>query len=136
MDQRAARWRRRDFLASLTFCYEAGPTGYGLFRWIGDLGHQCIAVAPSLIPMKAGDRAKTIRRNGENLAKLLRAGELAAVWVPDAQHEAMRDLVWAREAAAQDQMRKRQQVTSFLLRHGFTFPRKKKWGATHGALAH
>jgi transposase len=61
----------------------------------------------------------------------LRAGELTAVWVPDARHEAMRDLVRAREAAAQDQTRKRQQVTSFLLRDGRTFPRKTTWGATH-----
>jgi transposase len=67
----------------------------------------------------------------ENLAKLLRAGELTAVWVPDARHEAMRDLVRAREAAAQDQTRKGQQVTSFLLRHGRIFPRTKTWGATH-----
>lgn len=115
----------------MTFCYEAGPTGYGLFRWICDLGHECIVVAPSLIPMKAGDRVKTNRRDAENLAKLLRAGELTAVWVPDARHEAMRDLVRAREAAAQDQTRKRQQVTSFLLRHGRIYPRKKTWGATH-----
>ncbi len=64
----------------MTFCYEAGPTGYGLFRWICDLGHECIVVAPSLIPMKAGDRVKTNRRDAENLAKLLRAGELTAVW--------------------------------------------------------
>src|SRR5689334_5751586 len=115
----------------ITFCYEAGPTGYGLFRSITDLGHECIVVAPSLIPMKAGDRVKTIRRDAESLAKLLRAGELTAVWVPDIRHEAMRDLVRAREAAAQDRTRKRQQVTSFLLRHGRVFPRKKTWGATH-----
>lgn len=115
----------------MTFCYEAGPTGYGLYRWITDLGHDCIVVAPSLIPMKAGDRVKTNRRDAESLAKLLRAGELTAVWVPDTRHEAMRDLVRSREAAAQDQTRKRQQVTSFLLRHGRVFPRKTTWGATH-----
>ena len=115
----------------LTFCYEAGPTGYGLFRWITDLGHECIVVAPSLIPSKPGDRVKTNRRDAESLAKLLRAGELTAVWVPDEKHEAMRDLVRAREAAAQDLTRKRQQVTSFLLRHSRSYPRKKTWGATH-----
>jgi transposase len=115
----------------MTFCYEAGPTGYGLYRQIKDLGHECIVVAPSLIPMKASDRVKTNRRDAESLAKLLRAGELTAVWVPDARHEAMRDLVRAREAAAQDQTRKRQQVTSFLLRHGRSYPRKKTWGPTH-----
>ena len=88
-------------------------------------------VAPSLIPSKPGDRVKTNRRDAESLAKLLRAGELTAVWVPDAKHEAMRDLVRAREAAAQDLTRKRQQVTSFLLRHGRSYPRKTTWGATH-----
>jgi transposase len=115
----------------MIFCYEAGPTGYGLFRWITELGHECIVVAPSLIPSKPGDRVKTNRRDAESLAKLLRAGELTAVWVPDEKHEAMRDLVRAREAAAQDLTRKRQQVTAFLLRHGRTYPRKKTWGATH-----
>jgi transposase len=115
----------------IKFCYEAGPTGYGLFRRITDLGHDCIVVAPSLIPSRPGDRVKTNRRDAESLAKLLRAGELTAIWVPDARHEAMRDLVRAREAAAQDQTRKRQQVTSFLLRHGRSYPRKKTWGATH-----
>jgi transposase len=82
----------------LTFCYEAGPTGYGLFRLIKSLGHDCIVVAPSLIPSKPGDRVKTNRRDAVNLAKLLRAGELTAVWVPDERHEAMRDLVRARDA--------------------------------------
>jgi transposase len=116
---------------SMVFCYEAGPTGYGLYRLIEDLGHECIVVAPSLIPSKPGDRVKTNRRDAESLAKLLRAGELTAVWVPDPRHEAMRDLVRAREAAAQDQTRKRQQVTSFLLRYGRSYPRKKTWGPTH-----
>ena len=69
----AARYRR------LTFCYEAGPTGYGLQRLIESLGHACIVVAPSLIPKKAGDRVKTKRRDAEGLARLLRAGELTSV---------------------------------------------------------
>ena len=115
----------------LTFCYEAGPTGYGLHRWITGLGHDCIVVAPSLIPAKPGDHVKTNRRDAVNLAKLLRAGELTAVWVPDEKHEAMRDLVRARDAAANDLRGKRQQVTSFLLRHGRSYPRKKTWGPTH-----
>src|SRR4030081_4166468 len=75
-----------------------------------------LVVAPSLIPKKAGDRVKTNRRDAVNLAKLLRAGELTAVWVPDARHEAMRDLVRAREAAVDDLKSKRQQVLSLLLR--------------------
>lgn len=81
------------------FCYEAGPTGYGLYRLICSLGHECTVVAPSLIPRRPGDRVKTNRRDAVSLARLLRAGELAAVWVPDEGHEAMRDLVRARAAA-------------------------------------
>lgn len=65
------------------FCYEAGPTGYGLFRLIRSMGHECTVVAPSLIPRRLGDQVKTNRRDAIGLAKLLRAGELTAVWVPD-----------------------------------------------------
>ncbi len=83
-----------------TFCYEAGPTGYGLYRLIGEFGHECRVVAPSLIPRKPGDRVKTNRRDALSLARLLRAGELTSVWAPDERHEAMRDLVRARSAAA------------------------------------
>jgi transposase len=115
----------------LTFCYEAGPTGYGLYRHIKSLGHECIVVAPSLIPKKPGDRVKTNRRDALGLVKLLRAGELTAVWVPDERHEAMRDLSRARGAAVEDLRGKRQQVSSFLLRHGLHYPGKKTWSKTH-----
>ena len=116
----------------LTFCYEAGPTGYGLYRQIKSLGHACLVAAPSLIPTKPGDRVKTNRRDALSLAKLLRAGELTAVWVPDARHEAMRDLSRARGAAAEDLRRKRQQVSSFLLRHGLHYPAgRKTWSKSH-----
>lgn len=81
------------------FCYEAGPCGYGLHRQLTGLGHDCIVVAPSLIPMKAGDRVKTDRRDAVMLAKPHRADELTAVWVPDDAHEAMRDLIRARATA-------------------------------------
>jgi transposase len=101
----------------LRVCYEAGPTGYGLYRQILALGHECIVVAPSLIPKKAGDRIKTNRRDAVTLARLFRAGELTSVWVPDAVHEAVRDLVRARESVAADVRKKRQQLLSFLLRH-------------------
>src|SRR5262249_3866866 len=77
----------------LRFCYEAGPCGYGIQRQLSALGHECVVVAPSLIPKRAGDRVKTDRRDAASLARLHRAGELTAVWVPDAAHEAMRDLV-------------------------------------------
>ncbi len=105
----------------LHFCYEAGPTGYGLYRQVRALGHNCSVVAPSLIPKKSGERVKTNRRDAVTLARLFRAGELTSVWVPDAIHEAIRDLVRARETASQDLRRKRQQLLSFLLRHGRIF---------------
>jgi transposase len=115
----------------LTFCYEAGPTGYGLHRLIGELGHECRVVAPSLIPRKPGDRVKTNRRDALSLARLLRAGELTAVWAPDERHEATRDLVRARSAAAFDLRVKRQQTGAFLLRLGRVYPGKKTWGGAH-----
>ena len=111
----------------LHFCYEAGPTGYGLHRLITELGHPCMVVAPSLIPRKPGDRVKTNRRDAMALAKLLRADELTAVWVPDEGHEAMRDLVRARSAAVESLRVHRQQVSAFMLKHGRIYPRKKGW---------
>ena len=120
--------------ARLTFCYEAGPTGYGLYRQITRLGHDCLVVAPSLIPTKPGDRVKTNRRDALSLARLLRAGELTAVWVPDPRHEAMRDLTRTRGAAAEDLRRKRQQISSFLLRQGLHYPAERKtWTKAHTA---
>ena len=115
----------------LTFCYEAGPTGYGLHRLIESLGHDCPVVAPSLIPKKAGDRVKTNRRDAEGLARLLRAGELTMVWVPDERHESIRDLSRAREAAVDDLKSKRQQVSSLLLRLGLHYRGKTTWGKAH-----
>jgi len=116
----------------ITFCYEAGPTGYELQRHIKALGHECLVVAPSLIPKKPGDRVKTNRRDAVSLVKLLRAGELTAVWVPDRRHEAMRDLTRARETAVIDLRAKRQQVSAFLLRQGRWYPAgKKTWTKAH-----
>src|SRR5919204_1960600 len=97
--------------ARLTFCYEAGPTGYGLQRQIKSLGYECMVVAPSLIPKRPGDKVKTNRRDAVSLAKLLRADELTAVWVPDSHHEAMRDLTRSRETAMMDARVKRQQIS-------------------------
>jgi transposase len=115
----------------LHFCYEAGPTGYGLYRQIEALGHACLVVAPALIPKRPGERVKTNRRDAVTLARLHRAGELSGVWVPDAVHEAVRDLVRARAAAVDDLRRKRQQLLSFLLRHGRVYS-----GGDHWTLAH
>lgn len=102
----------------LAACYEAGPTGYVLYWLLTALGVRCDVVAPSLVPMKPGDRVKTDRRDAERLARCYRAGDLTPVWVPDAAHEALRDLVRAREAAKQDQLRARHRLSKFLLRHG------------------
>jgi transposase len=116
---------------SLHFCYEAGPCGYGLHRQLTALGHRCDVVAPSMIPLRPGDRIKTNRRDALTLARLHRAGELTPVWVPDAAHEAVRDLVRAREAAMLDLRMKRQQLTAFLLRHDRIFPGRKTWSRAH-----
>lgn len=115
----------------LHFCYEAGPTGYGLQRLIETLGYSCAVIAPSLIPNRPGDRVKTNRRDAERLARLLRAGELTEIWTPDPAHEAMRDLVRLRESAVRDRTRKRQEIRSFLLRHGRTYPGRKAWGTKY-----
>jgi transposase len=109
LDKLARRHRR------LAFCYEAGPTGYGLYRQIRALGHECHVVAPSMVPVRPGGHIKTDRRDATTLAALYRAGELTAIWVPDEAHEAMRDLVRARHAAMEAVRRARQQLLSFLL---------------------
>ena len=115
----------------LRACFEAGPTGYGLYHQIRELGHECLVVAPSLIPRRSGDRVKTNRRDAMTLARLFRAGELTGVWVPDGIHEAVRDLVRGRLAAAEDLRRKRQQLLSFLLRHGRIFTGGDHWTRAH-----
>jgi transposase len=102
----------------LRACYEAGPTGYVLYWQLTALGVKCEVVAPTLVPVKAGDRVKTDRRDATKLARSYRAGDLTPVWVPDEAHEALRDLVRAREAAKQDQLRARHRLSKFLLRHG------------------
>jgi transposase len=117
--------------AAVYFCYEAGPTGYGLYRQIRALGHDCVVVAPSLIPRRPGERVKTNRRDAQSLARLLRAGELTAVWVPDETHEAVRDLVRTRAIAIEDYRRKRQHISSFLLRHGRVYLSATTWKGRH-----
>ena len=103
---------------SLRVCYEAGPTGYVVYWQLTALGVPCEVVAPTLVPVKPGDRVKTDRCDALKLARSYRAGDLTPVWVPDAAHEALRDLVRAREAAKQDQLRARHRLGKFLLRHG------------------
>lgn len=116
---------------TLKACYEAGPTGYVLYWQLTQLGVNCEVIAPSLVPTKAGDRVKTDRRDAEKLARCHRAGELTAVWVPDASHEALRDLVRAREAAKKDQLKARHRLGKFLLRHGKRPEGVKAWTEKH-----
>jgi transposase len=116
---------------TLHVCFEAGPTGYGLHRQVQGLGHDCMVVAPALIPRRSGERVKTNRRDAITLARLCRAGELTGIWVPDDLHEAVRDLVRVRQVAAEDVRRKRQQLLSFLLRHGRIFTDTKHWTRAH-----
>ena len=116
----------------LLFCYEAGPCGYGLYRQLLELGHDCQVVAPSLIPRKPGDRIKTDRRDACKLARTLRSGDLTAVWVPDEEQEAMRDLTRARDDLKAQERKARQQLNAYVLRHGHTWPSNKtRWTQTH-----
>jgi transposase len=116
----------------LRVCYEAGPTGYVLYWQLSELGVKCEVVAPTLVPVKAGDRVKTDRRDAQKLARSYRAGDLAPVWVPDRAHEALRDLVRARLAAKRDQLRARHRLSKFLLRHGRRGPEgRTPWTAKH-----
>ena len=116
----------------LRVCYEAGPTGYALYWQLTQRGVPCEVVAPTLVPVKPGDRVKTDRRDAQKLARCYRAGDLTPVWVPDAAHEALRDLVRAREAAKRDQLRARQRVSKFLLRQGRRMPAQMTaWGSRH-----
>ncbi len=109
------------------FCYEAGPCGYEIYRRLSKAGYDCVVIAPSLIPKKAGDRVKTDRRDAVSLARLLRAGELTPIWVPDKEQEAMRDLTRAREDMKGMERTSRQRLGGFLLRHGKIYPGRSKW---------
>lgn len=116
----------------ISFCYEAGPCGYGIYRQITELGHHCSVVAPSLIPTKPGDRVKTDRRDCEGLSRLDRAGELTPVWVPDEEQEAMRDLTRAREDMKALERMTKQRLNAFLLRYGQIYAKgKSRWTQAH-----
>ena len=116
----------------LRVCYEAGPHGYGLYWQLTQLGAHCDVIAPTLIPTRSGDRVKTNRRDAEKLARCYRSGDLTAVWVPDAAHEALRDVVRARESAKKDQLRARHRLGKFLLRHGLRAAAShKSWTVRH-----
>lgn len=117
--------------AELRFCYEAGPHGYPLSRFLQNHGYGCILVAPSKIPRQPGDRVKTNRRDADQLARLYRAGEVTAIHVPDPQDEAVRDLLRARDQVRQHQHRARQQLKMFLLRHNLRYAGTTAWTPAH-----
>lgn len=116
---------------TLHFCYEAGPTGYELYRHLTAKGHICLIIAPSLIPKKPGDKVKTDKRDAVQLARLFRAGELTPVYVPEREDEAIRDLSRAREDAMLIQKSARQRLKSFLLRHNIRYAGKANWTEKH-----
>jgi transposase len=115
----------------LHFCYEAGPCGYALQRQLVGLGHECAVIAPSHTPTRKGVHVKNDRRDSLELARLHRSGDLTPVWVPDAAHEAMRDLVRARINAMEMVKKYRQHLQGFLLRHGRVYQGKTHWTKTH-----
>lgn len=111
----------------LHVCYEAGPTGYAIFRWLKKKGIDCAVIAPSLIPSKPGDRVKTDRRDAIRLAQLFRSGELTNIYVPTEEDEALRDLIRAREDVKEDLLRAKHRILKFLMRHHIVAPSGKKW---------
>lgn len=115
----------------VSFCYEAGPSGYDLYRKLRGLNQDCIVVAPSLIPRKAGERVKTNRRDALSLSRLHRAGELTAVWVPGEEQESIRDLTRAREDAKHEQRRAKQHLLALLLRRGKLYGPGRNWTKLH-----
>ena len=117
--------------ARLEVCYEAGPCGFGIARRLAQLKIACTVVAPSMIPKRAGDRVKTDKRDAGKLARLLRAGELPPVYIPEATDEAIRDLCRARTDAVDDRRRSRHRLKGFLLRHGYRYQGKSAWSAAH-----
>jgi transposase len=117
--------------AALVFAYEAGPCGYWLYRYLTRRGLTCSVVAPALIPRKPGDRVKTDRRDAVTLARLLRSGDLAAIYVPTVDDEAMRDLSRAREDAVGDLKRSKVRLKAFLLRQDIRYEGRANWNAAH-----
>ena len=111
----------------LHFVYEAGPCGFGIYRHLTKRGEYCVVVSPSMIPKRSGDRVKTDRRDSLMLARLHRAGELRAIYVPDDTDEAMRDLVRAREDAVGVGTQAKYRLKAFLLRQGRRYPGREAW---------
>lgn len=126
--------RLRGTEVEICVAYEAGPTGYALHRQLTAMGIACVVVAPSLVPVKPGERIKTDRRDAAKLARLLRSGDLTPIWVPDEAHEALRDLVRARDDAKADLLRAKHRLSKFLLRRAIYSPvGVRPWSRAHDA---
>ena len=115
----------------LVFVYEAGPCGSWLYRYLRKKGADCWVVAPSLIPKKAGDRVKTDRRDAMQLARLARSGDLTAVYVPQVEDEAIRDLTRAREDTLSELKAAKFRLKAFLLRHDIRYTGRANWSPAH-----
>lgn len=124
--------------ANLQVCYEAGVTGYGLYRLFLRLGIECAVIAPGLIPQRPGDRVKTDKRDAVRLAQLFRAGELTSIYVPTEEDEALRDLVRAREDMKEDELRAKHRITKLLIRYGINPPEEvgKNWSYKYREWIH
>jgi transposase len=131
LEKALARIRKAHPGVHLQLTYEAGPCGFGIARRLKQLGLPCLVAAPSLIPKQPGAPFKTDKRDARSLARLLRAGELTAVYIPEPTDEAIRDLCRARTDAIDDLRRCRQRLKSFLLRHGYRYQGKANWSQAH-----
>lgn len=137
LSDRQAGWLRRQrkrwgTLDDVLMCYEAGPCGYGLYRYLKERGQECLVVAPGLTPHKPNERSKTDRRDAQKLAKYLGAGELTPIWVPDEEHEAFRRLLRLRAKSVSDRTRARRQLSKFLLSQSRRVPQGvNNWTTRH-----
>ena len=113
--------------------YEAGPTGFGLYRHLSASGVRCLVAAPSKLQKPSGDRVKTDAKDAVHLARLLRLDEITAVAIPSVDQEAARDLVRAREECRGDLMRARHRLSKLLLRHGIVYYDGDAWTGKHDA---
>jgi len=131
LEKALIRIRKAHPNAQLEVAYEAGPCGFGIARRLKQLKVPCLVAAPSLIPKQPGSPFKTDKRDSRNLARLLRSGELTAVYVPEPTDEAIRDLCRARTDAVDDLRRCRLRLKSFLLRHDYRYQGKANWSQPH-----
>jgi transposase len=125
--------RRLGPMETIMCCYEAGPTGYGLYRELSAAGYNCQVVAPSLVPIQAGCRIKTDRRDAAKLAHYLRSGDLTYIWVPDKATEAIRDLERSRDDAKCAERVARHHLSKFLLRQGRIYRNKTTFNPAYMA---